>query len=100
MIQALEESFPSEIAMKILKFCSHPTAQMIKDSYREFNLYDEPLFGSDSEDERDENGKAVLIIREFKINRRKKMFFNKTCNRKAVLMTKEFKISHRNASVF
>ena len=33
MIQAIEETFPSEIAMKIFKFCRHPTAQMIKDVF-------------------------------------------------------------------
>ena len=35
MIQALEETFPSEIAMKIFKFCRHPTAQMIKQHINE-----------------------------------------------------------------
>jgi hypothetical protein len=35
MIQALEETFPSEIAMKIFKFCRHPTAQIIKQHINE-----------------------------------------------------------------
>ena len=35
MIQAIEETFPSDIAMKIFKFCRHPTAELIKKSYHE-----------------------------------------------------------------
>ena len=34
MIEIIEEQFPSDIAMNILKFCRHPTAQMIKDSHK------------------------------------------------------------------
>ena len=39
MIQAIEETFPSEIAMKIFKFCRHPAAQMIKDAYSEVSSF-------------------------------------------------------------
>ena len=34
MIQALEETFPSDVAMNILKFCRHPCAEIIKEAYR------------------------------------------------------------------
>jgi hypothetical protein len=51
MIQALEETFPSEIAMHILKFCRHPTAQMIKDAYIENNQL---AWIDDSDDEEDD----------------------------------------------
>ena len=35
MLAAIEETYPSDIAMTILKFCRHPTAELIKKSYRE-----------------------------------------------------------------
>ena len=35
MLAAIEETYPSDIAMTILKFCHHPTAELIKKSYRE-----------------------------------------------------------------
>jgi hypothetical protein len=39
MIQALEETFPSDVAMNILKFCRHPCAEIIKGAY----IYDPEL---------------------------------------------------------
>ena len=34
MIQALEETCPSDVAMNILKICRHPCAEIIKEAYR------------------------------------------------------------------
>jgi len=62
MIQAIEETFPSEIAMNILKFCRHPTAQMIKDAYME----NDPLaWFDDSDDDDDEIIKRDWSERSF-----------------------------------
>ena len=62
MIQALEETFPSEIAMHILKFCRHPTAQMIKDAYIENH---ELVWIDDSDDEDNDTRVRDWTVRSF-----------------------------------
>ena len=67
MIKALEETFASDIAMNILKFCRHPCAEIIKEAYRYDPETDKcPYFFIP---QRKKYGKEFLIMDDYKDER-------------------------------